>query len=280
MRSIPQHALIKAILVGLVLLSAKVSAADLKGEAPPPPRKIYKGEIESTDYGNAVIPGFAPAIYTSEMYHGDLEGADYYPPTDYSLHDGFYLGIQGGYDSYKIRESINIVAGGATVFGQNPQLSAVGGTGTLFGGYGRYFDEPLYIAAEIFYNVPSATTTQIVNSDVASYYLRTLVQNTYGLSFLPGLKLYNSTMIYLRLGYTRLQIKTYEASSALDINNAQQNGLNAIHYGLGLEVDIFRNFSLRGDYTYINGRSITTATGTMVTPSDNQFLIGLNFHFF
>jgi hypothetical protein len=57
---------------------------------------------------------------------------DYCPPPP-ALHDGFYTGLQGGYDSYRIRQKINLT-GGIT---SNPVLNATGVAGGIFVGYGK-----------------------------------------------------------------------------------------------------------------------------------------------
>ncbi len=257
-------------------------ADDTQGS--PPPRKFYKGEIESNNYASTVIPNegkYGGQVYDSTLYHGEIQGPGYSPTSARSLHDGFYMGVELGYDSYKVRDSINVVRRGISIFQQNPELNAVGTAYTVVAGYGRYFDWPLYIGAEFFYNYSLANTSENVglfNGINGVYYVKSEIQGTYGASFMPGIKLSEGTLFYLKGGYTRLELKTYESSAALHINNAQSNGVNGLHWGLGLEANLYKNWSLRGEYTHLNGENFQTRAGSTMTPSDNQFMLGLLFH--
>lgn len=205
-------------------------------------------------------------------------GAAVPPPTFNNLHDGFYMGLAGGYDSYKMRHNVDIDNG---VFQQNVELNAVGFSYALIGGFGLYFDPPLYWGAEFFYNYSVANASQIVDiyntEDI--YYVKSVILGTYGLSFMPGIKLSDSTLFYLKGGYTRLDVKTYETAQVFGINNAQSNGVNGFHFGLGLEANIYKHWSMRGEYTHLSCQSFRTHVNTQVTPSNNQFMVGLIFHF-
>ncbi|MHB1948026.1 MAG: outer membrane protein [Gammaproteobacteria bacterium] len=81
------------------------------------------------------------------------------PPQRCGLRDGLYVGIDGGYDSYKIKAGLypppgSVVSG----LSANPKVNATGFLGGLYAGYGHYFDI-FYIGAEIFGNYSSATTS-------------------------------------------------------------------------------------------------------------------------
>lgn len=236
---------------------------------------IYKGDTKE-----AIIPPeakYSGQVYTSDFYQGALQQSDYSVHSDHSLHDGFYLGLETGYDSYKIRNSINL-----GFYQRNPDISTVGMSYAAIGGFGKYFDAPLYMGMEIFYNYSRASSDNNVGGaggdhDI-DYRVKSIILGTYGASFIPGIKLSDSTLFYLKGGYTRLDMKTYETSDTIAINNGQSNGVNGIHFGLGLEADIFRNWSIRGEYTHTNARNFKTLTKTMVTPTNNQVRLGLIVH--
>ncbi len=260
-------------------------AGNYKGEGSVPTRKFYKGEEETNDYAANYVPKegkYGGQVFTSELYQGPLEGPGYSPSGTHSLHDGFYMGLQGGYDSYKMHSNINSFVSGVNVFQQNPDLNAVGLTYALLGGFGKVFDNPLYLGAEFFYNYSRANTSQnigLLEGYVGVYNIKSEILQTYGASFLPGIKLGESVLFFLKGGYTRLETKTYETSGALGLNNGQSNGTNGIHFGLGLEADIYKNWSIRGEYTHVNFEQFTTRLGTAITPSNNQFLVGVILHF-
>jgi opacity protein-like surface antigen len=54
------------------------------------------------------------------------------------------------------------------------------------------------------------------------------------------------------------------------------NGLIA---GLGLETAIDDRFSVRGEYNYISYGSYDSSLGTVFSPSNSQFMLGLLYHF-
>ncbi|HSW71604.1 MAG TPA: outer membrane beta-barrel protein, partial [Gammaproteobacteria bacterium] len=257
------------------------SPRSYKGEAPAPIRTLYKGEEETSHY----VPQegkYGGQVFTSELYQGPIEGPGYLPENSRDLHDGFYMGVAAGYDSYKMRSNIDTLVNGVSVFQQNPELNAVGLSYTLLGGFGRVFDDPLYLGFEFFYNYSRANTSQnvgIFNGQEGIYYLKSVILGTYGASFLPGIKLGRTTLLFLKGGYTRVDVKTYETSAILGINNAQSNGSNGINFGLGLEADIYKNWSIRGEYTHVNFESFSTRLGTEVTPSNNQFMFAVIVHF-
>lgn len=281
--------IVKSVLMGSLLSLSTLALADdknYKGEnsSPPPARKIYKGEEETTDYASNYVPNegkYGGQVYTSDLYQGPVEGPGYNPAETRSLHDGFYVGIEAGYDSYKMRTNINTMAGGISVFQQTPDLDAVGLSYTLVGGYGRVFDNPLYLGAEVYYNNSQANTSQnvgILNGQVGIYNIKSLALGSYGLSLTPGVKLGDTALLFLKGGYTRVEAKTYETSAFLGVNNAQSNGVNGINFGLGFEVDMYKNWSVRGEYTHVNCENFTTRVGTRITPSNNQFMFGVFFH--
>ena len=280
-----QKSLAVALCLGLSSLSfAEGSAAEATSPLDIPARKVYKGEVDSANYAATYIPKegrYGGQVFNGDLYQGAIEGPAYTPSSDRSLHDGFYLGAEAGYDSYKMRANINTQRSGFSVFQENPELNAVGLSYTLVGGYGRVFDDPLYIGAEFFYNTSQANTAQnigLLNNTRGIYYLKSVVLGAYGVSLIPGIKIGESALLYLRGGYTRMEAKTYENSGLLGINNSQSNGTNGVHYGLGFEVAIYKNVSIRGEYTHLNAENFKITTNTTITPSNNQFMFGLIYH--
>lgn len=246
--------------------------------------RAYKGESEPSEYAMMAAPSvgkYGGQVYDSDLYGGSLSGPGYSLASTRSLHDGFYVGLEAGYDSYKVRNNINTIQGGSSVFQESPELNAVGMSYSFVGGFGRYFDPPLYIGTELFYNTSQANTTAnigLYNGQSGIYNIQSNIVNSYGGNLVPGIKLNDSTLFYLKGGYTRLEVRTYETSGALSVNNAQSNGVNGFHFGLGLEVNLYKNWSVRGEYTHLNCGNFTTTTGTRVSPSDNQVMFGVIFH--
>jgi len=268
------------------------SAADQVAANPAPSNpaatsshKSYKGEMEANNH--AVVPQsmpkYAGQVYLSDSFPSMPEDKIPELPSGTPLHDGFYIGGLFGFDSYQMLTKVNINVLGVSSISQNPQLNAQGMTYTLVGGYGRVFDDPLYMGAEIFYNYSRADTSQNISASILgvgdTYSIKTLVQGSYGINLIPGFKMGRSTLLYLKTGYSQIETKTYETLAALGINTSRSTGVSGINLGLGFEVAVYMNMSLRAEYTHIYAKSFTTPTGTKITPSDNQFMVGLNLHF-
>lgn len=195
------------------------------------------------------------------------------------LKDGFYAGVGLGYDSYRVRQGLTVAdTGGPTSF--NPQLSATGWNGSLFGGYGQYYNR-FYIAGEMFVNTSNASAGYAISSAADLFRTSVDVRSSYGIAILPGFKVNNSTLLYGKLGFTRTQFKTQERDvTPVNANrgptNAWGNGLN---YGLGLETAVYPCVSMRGEYTYTTYGAFTSHVGTKFSPSNNQFVLSAIYHF-
>src|SRR5579872_2213999 len=90
-------------------------------------------------------------------YKGVYKGEEPAPcPAPARLLDGFYLGIAGGYDSYRVRENRGFTGAGA-VATDNPAINATGFVGGLLGGYGQYLNDVFYLGGELFVNASGAS---------------------------------------------------------------------------------------------------------------------------
>lgn len=231
----------------------------------------------------------ATATATAGNYKGDYKGEAAPCPQPLMLKDGFYLGAQLGYDSYRVRVSrsttFNTVA-----FTGNPVMNATGFVGGLFGGYGMYYNNLYYLGGEIFVNdsgASQAQTESVTNATgTGTTYTKTGAGTSYGISLLPGLKLNDSTLGYIRLGYNRADIQGTETLTAGGVSTNSGSNWNwegGFNYGLGIESAIAQNISLRTEFTHTSygsfSSSLVGASGSSFNPSDNQFMLGLIYHF-
>lgn len=218
------------------------------------------------------------------------------------LHDGFYLGAGVGYDSYRIHSTTSnsdtdLLVVPNTVFtdSRSAEFSATGWMGGIFAGYGRYFDW-FYLAAELNANVSAAKSTlSFSDSNGDSANLTMKARTSYGVALLPGIKVNDSSLLYVRLGYLRANFKTNasitDGSSGMSFSASDSEWRNGFQYGVGIETYVAENVSVRGefDHTSFNSRSVTgsaTAPGieivsstTTVKPSNNEFMLSLLYHF-
>jgi outer membrane immunogenic protein len=203
------------------------------------------------------------------------------------LKDGFYVGAQAGYDTYSVGQSRNVTVGTTNANG-NPDLSANGFVGGLFGGYGMYWNNFYYLAGELFVNDSGASeTVNTSRTNTAPVYATTTYSKvnarwSWGVSVLPGLKVNDSTLAFVRLGYSSVN---FNGKDTFTVNGVSSSGTGssrqgAFQYGLGLETAVYQNISVRGEYSHANYTSFTNrTTNTKYSPSNNQFMVGLGYHF-
>ncbi len=212
-----------------------------------------------------------------------------------TLNDGFYVGLAAGYDSYRIAQDtfINLseldpdLALGDSVSREHV-LNATGAVGGSFLGYGKYFSQMYntYLGLEVFGNWSGAQTetkdrfTNTLGSSVTKDKIN--VKNNYGISVLPGVKLFNTALLYVRLGYNWSKIEVKETFKNDDGDVASFNETNTpggFNYGLGIEAGFMDNWSVRAEYTHTDYNDFDTDLGTEITPADNQFMFGVIYHF-
>jgi outer membrane immunogenic protein len=254
----------------LLLASASASATNYKGD--------YKGEA---------MPAPAPC------------------PQPLMLRDGFYLGAQVGYDAYRVRASSSLaypaLAGAAAgSFAANPVIAENGFAGGIFGGYGMYFSNWYYLGAEVFVNGSAASqaqnysTTTIAaatgNSTSRGGYEKVSTGMSWGISVLPGIKVNDSTLTYIRLGYNQAKLKGQSAfgvsqttvagvTTSTVSNQSKNQWQGGFNYGLGIETAVYPNVSVRSEYSHTGYNSFSDANGTSYSPSDNQMMVSLIYHF-
>jgi outer membrane immunogenic protein len=198
-------------------------------------------------------------------------------PAPTFLKDGFYVGVQGGYDIYGVHEQISLPIG--TALAGNTNSRSAGWVGGLFLGYGRVVWNNFYIGTEFFGNYNGASTNYSLNSaTLGSYASKFTTKSSYGISILPGYKITNETLGYVRLGYNWAKFKTQENSTSTVTYASMNNTSSGFNYGVGLETLVYKNWSARAEYTYTNYTSFNSAMGTSFSSSDNQFMLGLIYH--
>lgn len=197
-------------------------------------------------------------------------------PLPPALHDGFYAGVQGGYDSYRVRQKINL-AGGVN---SNPVLNASGVVGGIFIGYGQpIIRDKIYLGGELLANTSNAGTTysSTLGAPIGAYTSKFVVNSSYGGAFLPGYYLTDATLTYVRFGYSYAKMKyteTFTGSSA-----AKSKTSSGLNLGLGIETLLNQKLSGRLEYTHAFYNSFSTSNGTVTNPSDNQVMVALLYHF-
>lgn len=217
--------------------------------------------------------------YKGESYKGESVVAPC--PQPCMLKDGFYVGAQVGYDSYRVRQTVTLAA--PVVVGINPVLNATGWVGGLFLGYGQYMSDYFYLGGEIFGNASDARTSWAATAGAVSYTTSVRARGSWGLALLPGVRLNDTSLGYIRLGWNWVSLRARETLTAIS-DIARTNTSNGFNYGVGIETLLYDMWSVRAEYShtgYTNFTSNNTIVGTSTrfNPSDNQFMLGLIYHF-
>lgn len=217
----------------------------------------------------ALVLASTTGVAFAKNYKGEASFKDMPAcPPPVMLKDGWYLGAQVGYDSYRVRESISDNIG-------NPVVNNTGWVGGLFLGYGQYLTDLFYLGGEIFGNVNGSSVSWHSSEDGFSNKFTT--NGSYGLAVLPGLRLNDTSLGYIRLGWNWASLKGADTITgvASGSNSHTSNGFNL---GLGIETLLMTNWSLRTEYNHTWYNSFSNSV-THYNPSDNQFMLGLLYHF-
>lgn len=219
----------------------------------------------------ALILASSTGLAMAKGYKGDYKGEAPCP----MLKSGWYLGAQGGYDMWRVRNSS---ATTATVTTQ-PALAANGWEGGLFLGYGMMMNDWFYLGGEIF-GAYSSAESNFSTAETSTYTNKFEANSSYGLGLLPGAKLTDSTLTFVRLGWNWANVKTKETFTGAANNNNSET-VNGFVFGIGMETLVMDDWSLRGefDHTFYSDYNTGGTYNTTVNPSDNQFSLGLIYHF-
>jgi len=163
----------------------------------------------------------------------------------------------------------------------------------LFAGYGMYFNEMYYLGAEVFGAWSGASSDNNISVGTAASHGSTFTNSaTYssdgnvGIDVIPGIKLNPATLAYVRLGYNWADLQAQDnvsiAGAPADSND-NSNWEGGFHWGVGLESAFYENWSVRAEYTYTSFSNLNNDTAsyssTFEGPSDNQFMVGVLYHF-
>ena len=199
-----------------------------------------------------------------------------------SLMGGFYVGAQAGYDAYRLHSSLTTATSSSSTSG-----SLTGWVGGLFVGYGQYFSDYYYLGGELLGNYNNNSQTLLSANDSAgnSEFLTGKAKGTWGISLLPGIKMNETTLGYLRLGYdwTNFQLNSSATVAGVgSFSSSKSSTQGGFDFGLGLETLVYQNWSVRTEYNHVWYSSINSSSGSTsgsMSPSDNQFMLGAVYHF-
>lgn len=201
-------------------------------------------------------------------------------------HANPYVGVGLGSDTVTYTQDARITQLGTFDAVDISHLSSTGVLGSLFAGYFSRHNS-FYLAGEFNANLSStefkSSNAEFLSSSVARTQFK--INNSFGISLVPGYQYSPTTLFYGRLGYTSGHLKIRTTDASLENISSYRNGFR---YGLGIANDLSSKLSLRLDYsridyskTHLNtldGLSNTTKV-TSIKPQQQLIELGLIYKF-
>lgn len=226
----------------------------------------------------AANAAFADKIYKDEAIY---KGVTALPCP--SLMGGFYLGAQLGYDAYRLGHTITGPGGSFSL-----DNSLTGWVGGLYLGYGQYFNDQFYLGAEVLgnYNGNNDVIAAGSDDDGDSFSRTYRARGSWGIVVIPGIKLNPASLGYLRLGYIWTDLRqntTIVNDGGAPISLSNDRTIGGFDFGVGIETLLCANWSVRTQYDHVwySNKTTSSVDGTSVKlkPSNNQFTVGISYHF-
>lgn len=205
------------------------------------------------------------AISLALALGGSLAGAAY-AATPFV---GPYVGGQLGYSVYDIEYTASFLG----LTGSTEGLSASGGEGGLFAGWGMKPTPVTYAGVEVEYNWSGAEFTDKVDGFTSTIE----DEANYGISGRVGWLPSNNVMLYGRIGWQRAELE-YRSDG---FSSKQDH--DGLRLGLGVEVAMAGNWLMRMDYAHTIYDDITLDYGggdrEKFEPVNDTFRVGVAFQF-
>lgn len=178
---------------------------------------------------------------------------------------GPYVGAQIGYSVYDIEETISN-GGVASIDG----ISASGGEGGLFVGFGMKPTPITYAGIEAEYNWSGAEHTDNL------FGFKIQDNDNYGISGRVGWLPSSNVMLYGRLGWQRAALE-YDYGGVF----TSEQDHDGVRVGLGAEVALTSNVLMRADYAHTFYDDVTNNVGfsDKFEPDNDVFRVGIGFQF-
>lgn len=246
---------------------------------------------------SAILLGLVASTGIALANHADVDFKNEAPPCPCppTLMDGFYVGANAGYNILFTHASFNSPE---LALNGNPHIAVDGWNGGLFLGYGKYVTDIFYIGGEVFGYWSSASEGfRITQPGPAGGFVSANIEanGSWGLALIPGLKINQTTLAYLRGGYVwsnvhgngHVHFNTPTLVNGVlvtDLRSSGNSNVSGWQIGVGAETLLVDNWSLRTDYTYIDYNSSSSNHGVHrivrdFNPRDNIFSLAIVYHF-
>ncbi|MBT6135412.1 MAG: porin family protein [Kordiimonadaceae bacterium] len=202
---------------------------------------------------------------------------------DGSPFEGPYLGITTSKSTFSstIANTIVSTADKPSLFGSSTSAKSKNSYGGgIFAGYGLNYG-PVYTSAEAGFIVDKGNTILSNGTNTIKF----SQSNTFELNVRAGFHLTENALIFGMFGYSGANMKSHgidERSKPTDGLSYNQR-LTSLRYGAGVEVAVYENISLRGEYTkskvgsdfYLDGSDKFT-----ISPKTSRIMFSVVLHMY
>ena len=152
--------------------------------------------------------------------------------------------------------------------------------GDIFAGIGTTVNQNIYLGAEGFVGLAhgDSGSKNITTATGLTTSAKLTQKYSYGISFIPGYKFNDCTMVYARAGVVRTRYDlTQNIVPAGNTSNTAEETATGGQLGIGVQTALAKNIAVRGEYDYTSYREFTSF-GNKVSPRDHQIKVGLVFN--
>jgi outer membrane immunogenic protein len=219
----------------------------------------------------AVLAGLTMLAAGSALADGMSRGSIKDVPVATPSWSGFYLGGGVGYGHLigKNRYSDDTPA-----FSSNNNDSAAGGLGTVVIGFDRLVRERYVVGLFAEYDWSSIELTDVDLGTGDTTHFR--VRNAFSIGGRGGFLMTPTSLLYMTAGYTWAKGKSDGYFDIPPVLGKTSLDLNGPFVGLGMETQLGRNWSLRGEvrYTMFNEITSNVGDGTFIDKLEGDLLTG------
>lgn len=152
--------------------------------------------------------------------------------------------------------------------------------GGLFAGYGLSYG-PVYTSAEAGFVVDKGNTILSDGTNTIKF----SQSNTFELNVRAGFHLTENALLFGLVGYSGSNIKSHGINGRSEaISGASYNKrLTSLRYGAGIELALFENIALRGEYTRTKISSDTYLDGSnqfSISPKTSRIMLSVVLHMY
>lgn len=222
----------------------------------------------------------ASAVLAASAGLAFANGGTYVPAP--SCTHSVYVGVAVSRDFFHLSTSNRDRRANLRNFGYNIDTGNDGWDGNLNLGIGWVLQDHYYLGAEIFGGVSSAKIEENVSAFGFGFNHSVRYKYNYGIAFIPGVKISDSTMLYGRVGYIRgsFRYSNSFAQNRFGRTFRQTSNRSGLQLGLGLETMVTNNVSAKLEYDYNRFSNVRNDNFVgSVRPVVDTVMLGVAYHF-